>query len=195
MARKYWSKIVKYFSSCEDVFYGLFDYKFNADIEKQKRVYVTDGHVCLYVEPAIYERYFVESDPQRHVFKPLDEKNNGFRCHRSKKEIDITKDNRNLDAIMKDICDDCSVWMTTMLFDTKDGNLLRVFRCNKRNELIAVNNYYQELAEDMEFYNNCSLTGSVKYKPIRYEWFGQGMFILPVHFDVQAVCKGIVEMR
>lgn len=189
---KYWNKIVKYFEKCDMVFYGLFDHKFSSDIESQKRVYVTDGHILFYFSPEIYDMEFATKMSK--VFVGLDEKNRWFRYQRDDKKPEIEP--IDLSSTVKTMIDDVSnygkCYKTSMMFNPLESGVLAVYK--SPSDLIAVNILYQELAENMSFYPECMLTGDKRNKPIHYSWYGQGVIILPVYFDVKATAESILEV-
>lgn len=189
---KYWNKIVKYFEKCDMVFYGLFDHKFSQDIESQKRVYVTDGRILFYFSPEIYDMEFATEMSK--VFVRLDEKNNGFKYQRNGKNPEIKPD--DLSSTVKTTINDVSnygnCYKTSMMFNPLESGTLAVFK--SMSDLIAVNILYQELAENMSFYPKCILTGDKRNKPIHYSWYGQGVIILPVYFDVKTTAECILEV-
>lgn len=188
---KYWNKIVKYFEKCDMVFYGLFDHKFSPDIESQKRVCVTDGRILFYFSPEIYDMEFATEMSK--VFVRLDEKNNGFKYQRNGKNPEIKPDDfsSRAETIISDVSNYDKCYKTSMMFNPLESGVLAVFK--SMSDLIAVNILYQELAENMSFYPECSLTGDKRNKPIHYSWYGQGVIILPVCFDVKAAAESILE--
>lgn len=189
---KYWNKIVKYFEKCDTVFYGLFDHKFSSGIESQKRVYVTDGHILFYFSPEIYDIEFATE--MSRVFVGLDEEDRGFVYQRHGRNSDINPNDLSskVETMINDVSNYSKCYKTSMMFNPLESGTLAVFK--SPSDLIAVNILYQELAENMSFYQECSLTGDKHNKPIHYSWFGQGVIILPVYFDVKATCERILEV-
>lgn len=187
---KYWNKIVKYFEKCDTVFYGLFDHKFSPDIESQKRVYVTDGRILFYFSQEIYDMKFATETSK--VFVELDEKNRWFKYQRDDKNSEIKPIDLSSQVvtIINDVSNYSKCYKTSMMFNPLESGVLAVFKSS--SNLIAVNILYQELAENMSFYPECSLTGDKRNNPIHYSWFGQGVIILPVYFDVKATAERIL---